>query len=436
MKVSVLGAGVIGVATAYYLARAGHAVTVVDRQPGAGLETSYANGGQISANHATPWANPRAPLKVLKWLGREDAPLLFRLRADPEQWAWGLSFLANCTAGRTLINTRRALTLALYSRACLETLRTETGIEYDRLGRGILHIYRDPDEFGAAVPQAQLMTELGCRRDVVDAAGCILLEPALAGARDALVGGIFSPDDESGDAHLFAERLARIAAGHGVQFRFATSIVGLAAEKDRITGLATAGGGWLTSDAYVMALGSYGTRLLRRLGISIPVHPVKGYSLTLPDIDPEKAPTVSLIDDEHRMVYSRLGRRLRIAGTAEFAGFDSGVTDSRVLPLLDRAMALFPLAGDWSLVESWAGLRPMTPDSVPVIGRTPYANLFLNTGHGTLGWTMAAGSGRVVADLVSGVVPEIEVTGLGLERFRSRLSSGTVATHRPATSAS
>nr|CAX84011.1 D-amino acid dehydrogenase small subunit [uncultured bacterium] len=389
---------------------------MVDRQPGPGLETSFANGGQVSANHATPWANPAAPLKILKWLGREDSPLLFRLRADPAQWAWGLRFLANCTAAKARINTEKALRLALYSRECLAGIRAETGIEYDRIGRGILHIYRDAREFETALPQAELMSELGCRREPLDVAGCLAIEPALSASKDSLKGGILSPDDESGDAHLFTRRLADICMAKGVSFRFDTPVQAIMAEGGNIAGIATAAG-TLKADRYVVALGSYGVLLLRPLGIRPAIHPVKGYSATIPIAGHGGAPTVSLIDDEYKMVYSRLGRKLRVAGTAEFAGFDASVTPSRAHPLLERAMALFPDCGDPEGTEFWAGLRPMTPDSVPVVGRTRFSNLFLNTGHGTLGWTMACGSGRAVADLATGGAPEVDLEGLGAERF-------------------
>ncbi len=416
MHVLVLGAGVVGVATAYHLARHGHEVTVVERQPGPALETTYANGGQISANHATPWATPATPARVLKWLGREDSPLLFRLRADPALWAWGLRFLRNCTARRMRLNIERALRVAVYSRTVLAEMRAATGIEYDELERGILHIFRDAREFDQAVPHVALMTRLGCVRDVVDADGCVALEPALAQARDSLVGGIFSPDDESGDAYTFTLALAGLCADLGVAFRYGTSVRALDADGGRITGLDT-DRGRLDGDAVVLALGSYSPRLLRPLGLMLPVYPAKGYSVTLPDVDPARTPEVSLIDDEFKMVYSRLGTRLRVAGTAELAGYDTSVNETRARLILDKALELFPGCADAGHAEFWAGLRPSTPDGVPVMGPTPFANLFLNTGHGTLGWTMACGAGRAVADLVSGRRPEIDLDGLGLDRF-------------------
>lgn len=417
MKVVVLGAGVIGVATAYWLARDGHAVTVIDRQPGAGLETSFANGGQISATHTTPWATPSTPWKALKWLGRHDAPLLLHLRADPHLASWLLRFLANCTAARMRENSRRALRVALYSRTQLAAIRDDTGIRYDRLDRGILQIFRDQKEYRHTLAEVELMNRYGCNRRVVSADACIEIEPALAEVRGDLVGGILSPDDESGDAYLFTDRLAAICAERGVEFRFRTKVRRLVAAGDALQAVDTDGGP-VTADACVLALGSYAPLLLRPIRIALPVYPAKGYSVTIPLAAGGTAPTVSLIDDEFKMVYSRLGNRLRAAGTAEFIGYDASVDQRRARFLLAKAMELFPHCGDAGAAELWAGLRPSTPDGVPVIGPTRIGNLFLNNGHGTLGWTMAAGAGRVVADLIAGRDPGISLDGLGIDRFR------------------
>ena len=411
-----LGAGVVGVATAYYLARAGHRVTVIDRQPEAGRETSFANGGQISASHAEPWANPSTPLMALKWLGRSDAPLLFRLRADPAQWAWTLRFLINCAPGRTRVNTDRALRIALYSRAALAELRDETSIDYDHLSRGILNFYRDEREFEQAVTRAEWLTRQGCDSRGLDASACVALEPALAGAEELLAGGIHYPGDESGDAFKFTQRLAHICAGLGVEFRFGTAIGRLHEQGGRIAGVET-GKGMISADSYILALGSYSPLLVKPLGIKLPVYPTKGYSVTLPVESPAKAPQFSLTDEGRKLVYTCLGDRLRVAGTAEFAGYDTSITDSRVRSILTSALKLFPGCGDPAKAEFWAGLRSMTPDGVPVIGITKYSNLILNTGHGTLGWTMACGSGRIVADILSRRDPGIDLNGLGIERF-------------------
>jgi D-amino-acid dehydrogenase len=417
MTVVVIGAGVIGVTTAYYLARDGADVTVIDRQPGAGLETSYANGGQISANHAAPWAGPKTPWKALKWLGRTDAPLLFRARWDPALFAWLARFLGNCTEAAVRRNIERALSLALYSRRQLVMLRAEAGLHYDELSRGILHIFRQPAEWRDALPQVELMNRLGCIRRPVDAAECVAIEPALAAISTDLIGGVFSPDDESGDAHAFTRGLARIAAERGVDFRYGTKVLSLAAVGDRIKAVET-DQGRLTGDAFVLTAGSYSPLLLKPLGIALPVYPAKGYSVTIPVGGGHIAPTVPLIEDEFKMVYARLGDRLRIAGTAEFAGYDTSIDVRRARFLLDTALDLFPRCGDVARAEFWAGLRPSTPDGVPVLGATRIPNLFLNTGHGTLGWTMACGSGRLVADLIAGRPLEIPLHGLGIDRFR------------------
>lgn len=417
MTVVVIGAGVIGVTTAYYLAGTGASVVVLDRQPGAGLETSYANGGQISANHAAPWAGPKTPWKALKWMGRRDAPLLFHARWDPTLFAWLARFLANCTEAAVRRNIERALSLALYSRRQLVLLRAETGLHYDELSRGILHIFRDPAEWRDALPQVELMNRLGCTRRPVDAAGCVAIEPALAAVSTELIGGVFSPDDESGDAHAFTRGLARIAADRGVDFRYTTRVLSLALDGDRVNAVETDHGS-VAGDAFVLAAGSYAPLLLKPLGIALPVYPAKGYSVTVPVGGAgDTAPTVALIDDEFKMVYARLGDRLRIAGTAEFVGYDTSVDERRARFLLDKAQGLFPRCGDVARAEFWAGLRPSTPDGVPVLGPTRIPNLFLNTGHGTLGWTMACGSGRLVADLIAGRSPDIPATAYGLDRF-------------------
>lgn len=416
MKIIVMGAGVVGVSAAYQLGREGHEVTVVDRQPGPGLETSFANGGQISASHAEPWANPSTPGKALRWIGREDAPLVFRwTRWDPPLWAWGVSFLRNCTAARTRINTERVLRIALYSRAALKELRAETGIQYDHREQGILHIYRDPHEFGHARRAAEVMAGYGLSRTSHTASECVSIEPALGPVAGELAGGLYSPDDESGDAYLFTTRLAELAGSAGVTFRFGVGIGGLEERGGRIVGVLT-DIGTLRADAYVLALGSFSPAVARTVGLKLPIYPAKGYSITLESAG-SAAPTVSITDDEHKIVFSRLGERLRIAGTAELAGWDATTTPARVDSIIRNARALFPAAGDFSAAITWAGLRPKTPDSVPLIGRTSFSNLFLNTGHGTLGWTMATGSARIVGALIANRDPEIDIRGLGLDRF-------------------
>ena len=408
MRALVLGAGLVGVASAWYLRQDGHEVTVVDRQSGPAMETSFANGGQISTSHAEPWANPAAPLKVLRWLGREDSPLLWRLRADATQWAWGLRFLRECAPGRTRENMVAILRLALYSRSLLKELRPALRLEYDQQKRGILHFYTDEAEFEHAIPQAELMRRYGCDRLVKSAAECLAIEPALRNSTVPIVGGTYTADDESGDAHKFARALAGKAAGLGVVFRFGASVDALVAEGGRITGVRLAGGEMLRADACVVALGSYSPLLLRPLGVCVPVYPAKGYSATIPLAPGDDAPTVSLTDDGRKLVFSRLGERLRVAGTAEFAGYDTSLNDVRCQALLKRTAELFPTVGRPANVEFWAGLRPATPSNVPLIGATRLSHLYVNAGHGTLGWTMACGTGKLLADIVAGRAPEID----------------------------
>ena len=408
MRVLVLGGGLVGVASAWYLSEDGHEVTLVDRQPGVALETSFANGGQISVSHAEPWANPGTPWRALQWLGREDSPLLWRLRADLAQWGWGLRFLRECTPGRTRQNIIAILRIALYSRELLKELRPALGLEYDQQERGILHFYTDQAEFAHAIPQADLMRQYGCERIAKTAAECLAIEPALAGSTVPVVGGTFTAEDESGDAHKFAQMLAERAAARGVVFRFGDAVAELVQEGGRIAGVRLASGEMLTADAYVVALGSYSPLLLKPLGISIPVYPAKGYSATLTLNEGSSMPTVSLTDDGHKIVFSRFGNRLRVAGTAEFTGYDASLNEVRCQALVRRTQAIFPELVARGDPEFWAGLRPATPSNVPLIGRSRLSNLYLNTGHGTLGWTMACGTGKLLADLLAGKAPDID----------------------------
>ena len=409
MRVLVLGAGVVGTASAWYLARAGHQVTVIDRQPVAGNETSFANGGQISVSHAEPWANPHVLVRLRKWLGREDAPLLWRWRADPAQLAWGLRFLGECLPGSSRRNMEAIVAMALYSRGCLQRLRQELGLQYDHLERGILHIYTDREEFSVAMEAAQVMRHLGLDRLTVDAEKCLKIEPALAGARELLVGGDYTRSDESGDAHKFTQALAEQARAIGVDFRFGMDIERIASGGSKIAAVVVRGkegAELLTADAYVVALGSYSPLLMKPLGITLPVYPAKGYSATLTLAEGSVAPMVSVTDDECKLVFSRLGNRLRVAGTAEFNGYNLDLNPVRCQALITRTRQLFPDLKTVGEPEFWCGLRPATPSNVPIIGRTRYSNLWLNTGHGTLGWTMACGSGAALAELISGTLPE------------------------------
>jgi D-amino-acid dehydrogenase len=399
VKIVVLGAGVIGVTSAWYLAEAGHEVTLVERRAQPGLETSFANGGQISAGHAEPWAKPAALAQILKWLGREDAPLLFRPRLDWAQWRWGLGFLRECIPGRFERNSRALAGLAGYSRDCLRALRSRTGLHYDELTRGILQFATREADLQTLRRQAEALREFGARREFKTAAECLALEPALKNSREPVLGGLYDAHDESGDAHKFTMELARRCEPRGVEFRYGHTVTRIEAAGDRVVGV-----DGLQGDAYVVALGSYSPLFLRPLGIRIPVYPLKGYSITL---ESSSGPTVSLTDEAAKIVISRLGNRLRAAGTAELTGYDTSINAARCDAILRRVRTLFPeiVPGE---IKTWAGLRPATPSNVPLIGRTRFANLFLNTGHGTLGWTLACGSGKALADIVSGRRPEVE----------------------------
>jgi D-amino-acid dehydrogenase len=412
MKVLVLGAGVVGTATAWYLAAQGHEVTVIDRREGPGLETSFANGGQISACHAEPWANPEAPAQILKWIWRDDAPLLFRLRADPRQWTWGASFLVECLPARTRRNIGDIVRLALYSRESLQALREETGIAYDELALGILHYYTDPGVFESAVRAAHVMREYGLDREVKTVDEAMAIEPALVPSRSRIVGATYTSTDESGDAYLFTARLAQLAGGRGVRFSMGRAVERIVAEGGTVRGVAVRDAEGreetLAADAYVLSLGSYSPLLAGPIGLALPIYPAKGYSATVPITDAAAAPRVSLTDDGAKIVFSRLGERLRIAGTAELSGYSTELNPVRCEALVRRAREIFPGAADYSRATFWAGLRPSTPSNVPLVGRTRYPNFFLNTGHGTLGWTLACGSARALADIISGKAPEVD----------------------------
>ncbi|RYF54162.1 MAG: D-amino acid dehydrogenase [Comamonadaceae bacterium] len=418
MKVAVLGSGIIGVSTAWWLRQAGHDVVVVDRRGGAAQETSFANGGQISVSYAEPWANPQAPAKLLRWMFREDAPLLFRPQLDVRQWLWGLAFLRECLPGRLAPNIRAMVRMAEYSRNTLAGMRAELDIPYDHLSRGILNFYRDPREFELSQRASGVMRDLGVERRVVSADEVIAIEPALASQRANIVGGDYTPDDESGDVHAFTTGLAARAQAAGVQFMFDTRVTRLVTEAGKVTHaeviLADGAFGQVHADAFVVALASHTPALVRPLGVACNIYPAKGYSATFPLLDEQAAPTVSLTDSSHKVVFSRLGNRLRMAGTAELSGYSRALNPVRCQALTLLASELFPGALDTERVSYWAGLRPSTPSNVPLIGRTRVPNLYLNSGHGTLGWTMGVGSGRALADIISDRRPEPEFPFLGL----------------------
>jgi len=418
MKVIVLGSGVIGVTCAWYLAAAGHEVTVVDRQPAPGLETSYGNAGEVSPGYSAPWAGPGVPVKAIKWLLMQHRPLVIRPHLDMHLIRWGLAMLRNCTAARYELNKGRMVRLAEYSRDCLRDLRTTTGIAYDQRMQGTLQLFRTQQQLDGTGADIEVLQRYGVPFELLDAAGCIRHEPALARVRDKFVGGLRLPGDETGDCFKFTQNLAALAAQRGATFRQDTTIEGLAQAGGRITGVVTSAG-TLTADAYLLALGSHSPTLLAPLGIRVPVYPVKGYSITVPITDTGGAPESTVMDETHKVAVTRLGDRIRVGGTAELAGYTLRLHEARRRTLEHVVSDLFPAGGDVARAEFWCGLRPMTPDGTPVVGGTKLPNLYLATGHGTLGWTMAAGTGRLMADLISGRVAQIELDGLTIDRYPS-----------------
>ena len=416
MRVLVLGAGVVGVTAAYYLHKDGHNVTVIDRQSAAGLETSFANGGQISPSQAAPWTAPEVPQLMLKWIGRNDAPLLYRMRVDPKLWAWSLRFLANCTTQNFAKNTAKNLRLALYSRILLQEIRKDTNIKYDCLDRGILKIFRNKQEFNNAANQADILRKLGSDGQILSTSDVHNLEPAFNTSPENIIGGIFTPEDESGDAFKFTTETVTYLSNLGVNFHFNETIKTLNTKGNRITSITT-DKGIIEGDSIVISMGSYSPFLLKSLGIKLPIQPAKGYSMTIPTAGHNGTPTISLTDEDHKIVFTRLGNRMRVAGTVEFNGYDIEMNEERVNSIYRIAQSLFPNAGDYSKAEFWTGIRPLTPDCVPIIGPTKFENLFLNTGHGSLGWTMCASSGKVLSDIISGRNPEIDISDIGINRF-------------------
>ena len=418
MKVIVLGSGVIGVASAYQLALAGHEVTVVDRQPAPGLETSYANAGEVSPGYSAPWAGPGVPLKAVKWLLMQHRPLVIRPHLDLALIRWSVAMLRNCTTARYELNKGRMVRLAEYSRDCLRELRTQTGLHYDERMQGTLQLFRTQKQLDASAADVKVLKRTGVGFELLDRAGCIRHEPALARVQQKFLGGLLLPGDETGDCFKFTQNLAAIAVHRGVQFRHGTTIEKLQAEGGQLTGVVT-DAGVLKADAYLLALGSHSPKLLKPVGVDIPVYPVKGYSITLPITDAAGAPESTVMDETHKVAVTRLGERIRVGGTAELAGYDLRLHDARRRTLEHVVTDLFPNGGDVSRAEFWCGLRPMTPDGTPVLGATSLRKLYLATGHGTLGWTMAAGTGRVMADLISGRSPDIDMDGMTMDRYRS-----------------
>ena len=416
MNVIVLGSGVIGVSCAYQLAAAGHEVTVLDRQPAAALETSYGNAGEVSPGYSAPWAGPGVPIKAIKWLLMPHRPLVIRPNIDLNLLRWGVAMLRNCTAARYEVNKGRMVRLAEYSRDCLRELRAQTGIRYDERMQGTLQLFRTQAQLDGTAADISILKRYGVKFELLDRAGFIRHEPALARVQDKFVGGLLLPGDETGDCFKFTQNLAALAAQRGVLFRYGTRIKGLQLARKQIDGVVT-DAGVVKADAYLVALGSHSPALVKPLGIRIPVYPVKGYSITVPITDASGAPESTVMDETHKVAVTRLGDRIRVGGTAELAGYTLKLHEARRATLEHVVTDLFPDGGDVARAEFWCGLRPMTPDGTPVVGATRLPNLYLASGHGTLGWTMAAGTGRVMADVISGRKAEIDLDGLTIERY-------------------
>ncbi|MFM0505789.1 D-amino acid dehydrogenase [Paraburkholderia caffeinilytica] len=426
MRVVVLGSGVVGVTSAYYLARAGHEVTVIDREAGPALETSFANAGQISPGYASPWAAPGVPLKAVKWMFQKHAPLAIRLDGTQFQLQWMWQMLQNCTSSRYAVNKGRMVRLAEYSRDCLQALRAETGIQYEGRTGGTLQVFRTQQQFDGAAKDIAVLQEANVPYELLSPAELAQAEPALAAVSHKLTGGLRLPGDETGDCQMFTTRLAALAEQLGVKFRYNTPIDALAMAGDRIAGV-QCGDELVRADSFVVALGSYSTKFLSGL-VKIPVYPLKGYSITAPIVNEASAPVSTVLDETYKIAITRFDDRIRVGGMAEIVGFDKSLRQARRETLELCVNDLFPGGGDTSKATFWTGLRPMTPDGTPIVGRTPVPNLFLNTGHGTLGWTMSCGSGQLLADVMSGKQPAIKADDLSVHRYLGE----TGGAHRPA----
>ncbi len=416
MKIAVLGSGVIGTTAAYYLAQDGHEVTVIERQSGPALETSFANAGEISPGYSAPWAGPGVPLKAVQWLLMHHRPLVIKPQWDSAMWRWGAAMLRNCTAARYRINKARMLRLAEYSRDCMKQLRADTGIRYDERSQGTLQLFRTQKQLDGTAKDIEILQQHGVPYQLLDRAGYLRYEPALRAVQHKFVGALRLPGDETGDCFKFTQALAQMAQGLGAQFRFGVTVNALAVGPEGITAVQTSQGP-VVADRVVLALGSYSSALLKPLGLRLPVYPVKGYSITLPILDASAAPESTLMDETHKVAVTRLGDRIRVGGTAQLSGFDLQLNDARRRTLQFVVQDLFPQGGDVSRAEFWTGLRPMTPDGTPLVGPTTVPGLWLATGHGTLGWTMAAGTGRLLADWMSGRATAIDTEGLSLARY-------------------
>ncbi|MNG74738.1 D-amino acid dehydrogenase small subunit [compost metagenome] len=415
MRVVILGSGVVGVASAWYLAKAGHEVTVIDRQPGPAMETSAANAGQISPGYAAPWAAPGVPLKAIKWMFQRHAPLAVRLDGSSFQLSWMWQMLKNCDTSHYMTNKGRMVRLAEYSRDCIKALRQETGIQYEGRQGGTLQLFRTQQQFENAAKDIAVLEDAGVPYKLLEAHQLATVEPALAQVAHKLTGGLQLPNDETGDCQLFTQQLAKLAQQAGVTFLYNRSVDRLLVDGDQISGV-QCGTEVFKADSYVVAFGSYSTALLRDL-VSIPVYPLKGYSLTIPIADEAAAPFSTVLDETYKIAITRFDQRIRVGGMAEIVGFNTQLEQKRRETLEMVVQDLYPNGGRVEEATFWTGLRPMTPDGTPIVGKTSLKNLFLNTGHGTLGWTMACGSGQLLSDLISGTTPAIPSDDLSVARY-------------------
>lgn len=425
MHTIVLGSGVIGITSAWYLAQAGHQVTVIDRQPGAAMETSFANAGMVSAGYSSPWAAPGVPLKAIKWMLSRHAPLAIRPTADLSQYRWMWQMLTQCTPVRYRINKERMMRLSEHSRVCLNDLRKETGINYEQRRQGTLQLFRTQAQFDAAQQDIAVLQELGIPFELLDQYACLRVEPGLADSIGKIVGGLRLPMDETGDCHLFTRELAERCKAMGVRFLFNHQIDALKSDGHSVTGVRTTNADGeqqtFTADHYVLAAGSYSPALLEPLGIDLPVYPVKGYSLTLPVTDDARAPQSTIMDETYKVAITRFEDRIRVGGMAELAGHNLTLRKRPLQTLRMVVSDLFPRGGALAQADYWTGLRPMTPDGTPVVGKTDLNRLYLNTGHGTLGWTMACGSADILMRMMTGERPAIRTDGLDISRYRRRM---------------
>lgn len=428
MKIIILGSGVIGTTAAYYMAREGHEVTVIDRHEGPARETSFANAGEVSPGYSAPWAGPGVPIKAIKWMLMHHSPLVIKPMLDAAMWRWGAQMLRNCTEARYRVNKSRMVRLAEYSRDCLKELRAETGIQYDERTRGTLQLFRTQKQLDGTGKDIEILQQFGVPFELLDRDGYLRHEPALAQVKHKFAGALHLPGDETGDCFKFTSELARLAERRGVRFRFGVRVRRIKGDRHGVMALDTDHGP-LIADRYLIALGSHSTAMLEPLGLRIPVYPVKGYSITVPITDATRSPESTVMDETHKVAVTRLGDRIRVGGTAQLSGFDLGLDAARRRTLEFVATDLFPNGGDVTKAEFWTGLRPMTPDGTPIVGPSPIPNLWLATGHGTLGWTMAAGTGRLLADWISGHEPAIDTEGLTMSRYAKAGAARVPATH-------